>query len=365
MNKEDIICPGETIKELLEINYYTQQNLADKLNMDLKTVNEILNGKAPITVDTALKLELIFGVDASFWNNLEFNYRKELKMYEEYETIQREYESIKEIYKEMVKRNLVDNEKDISKIVKNFKKFMEITSLKNLQEEYARIACRQVNTKFNYINLMVWLQIGLRKARNYNLNKYSKDKIVSKLDVIRELTLSENQESAREKLKEICNECGIILFYEKDINNTAIYGVAKWLDSKTPFIQMSDRGKNEATFWFLFMHELGHIIEGRKKNVFIDSENNPKYNDEDIAILKECEELKADKFARNTLIPEKEYKLFLKRINNQSLNEKNIIDFAKQIKISPCLVAGRLKYDLNIYNNKILNSFNRKIEFIN
>ena len=70
MDKNEIICPGETIKELLEVYHYTQQDLAEKLNMDLKTVNEILNGKAPITVDTAIKLELIFSIDAVFWNNL-------------------------------------------------------------------------------------------------------------------------------------------------------------------------------------------------------------------------------------------------------------------------------------------------------
>ncbi len=79
MDRENILCPGETIKELLETYHYTQQDLADKLNMDLKTVNEILNGKAAITVDTAIKLEMIFNIDATFWNNLELNYRKALK----------------------------------------------------------------------------------------------------------------------------------------------------------------------------------------------------------------------------------------------------------------------------------------------
>ncbi len=84
MDKNDIMCPGETIKELLEIYHYTQQDLAEKIGMDLKTVNEILNGKAPITVDTAIKLELIFNIDAAFWNNLEFNYMKELKQVSEW-----------------------------------------------------------------------------------------------------------------------------------------------------------------------------------------------------------------------------------------------------------------------------------------
>ena len=91
MNKEDIIFPGETIKELLEENNLTQDDLARKLKLNLKTVNEILNGKGVITNETAFKLGIIFDLPASFWNNLEFNYRKKLKDIEEEEKIKQEY----------------------------------------------------------------------------------------------------------------------------------------------------------------------------------------------------------------------------------------------------------------------------------
>ena len=178
MNREDIICPGETIKELLEVYNYTQQDLANKLQMDLKTVNEILNGKAPITVDTAIKLELIFNIDAIFWNNLEFNYRKKLKECMEKEILENEYIEIKEIYKELVKRNIVEESKNKYDIVENFKKFMEVTSVENIKQEYYQVACRKANTKgFNIINLMVWIQIGLKKSREIQVSEFNKNKI--------------------------------------------------------------------------------------------------------------------------------------------------------------------------------------------
>lgn len=79
MNRENIMCPGETIKELLEANNESQQDLADQLGMKLKSVNDILNGKVPITIEIADKLEKIFKINATFWNNLELNYRKKLK----------------------------------------------------------------------------------------------------------------------------------------------------------------------------------------------------------------------------------------------------------------------------------------------
>lgn len=364
MDKENIICPGETIKELLEVYNYTQQDLADKLKMDLKTVNEILNGKAPITVETAIKLELIFNIDAVFWNNLEFNYRKKLKNYEDQEQTENEYQQIKQIYKEMLKRNVVPETKDKREMVDNFKKFMEVTQVKNLEEEYYKIACRQANIKqFDILYLMVWLQIGIKKAREIEVKDYNKEKILLQINEIRKLTLLKNQEEAREKLKIICNQCGIIINFEKSMPNTAIYGVSKWLNSTTPFIQVSDRGKSVATFWFSFMHELGHVIKGRKKMCFIDTENKIIEDDLDKQILRQVEEIKADEFSRNALIPEKEYKNFFNNNEEKGFSEKKILDFSKKIGIAPCIVAGRLKYDQNKYNDRILNSFDIKMEF--
>jgi hypothetical protein len=39
--------------------------------MTTKHVNEIINGKAPITVETAVKMEDILGLPCSYWLNLE------------------------------------------------------------------------------------------------------------------------------------------------------------------------------------------------------------------------------------------------------------------------------------------------------
>ena len=145
--------------------------------------------------------------------------------------------------------------------------------------------------------------------------------------------------------------------------NTVIYGISKWLNPNTPFIQVSDRGKNVATFWFSFMHELGHIIKGRKKMIFIDAEDKIIENEEDKQILRDVEEFKADEFSRNSLIPEKRYKDFIAKHKEERITAKDIIDFAKKIEIAPCIVAGRIKFDKNIYNDKILNSFDIKMEF--
>lgn len=76
--KKHITIPGKIINEFAEVYSISQKSLARRLAMNTKTVNEIIKGKAPITIETAKKLEYIFDAPASFWLNLENAYRMDL-----------------------------------------------------------------------------------------------------------------------------------------------------------------------------------------------------------------------------------------------------------------------------------------------
>jgi len=45
--------------------------LAEKLGVSYPRVNELIHGKRSLTLDTALRLEKLFGMDAQFWLNLQ------------------------------------------------------------------------------------------------------------------------------------------------------------------------------------------------------------------------------------------------------------------------------------------------------
>ena len=70
------IPPGETLRETLETIGMTQVELAERTGRPKKKINEIIEGKAPITAKTTLQLERVLGIPASFWNNLERNYQE-------------------------------------------------------------------------------------------------------------------------------------------------------------------------------------------------------------------------------------------------------------------------------------------------
>lgn len=72
------VPPGETLQEIIDDLGMSQAELANRLERPKKLVNEIIQGKAAITPDTAIQLERVLGLKAQFWLNLEQNYREAL-----------------------------------------------------------------------------------------------------------------------------------------------------------------------------------------------------------------------------------------------------------------------------------------------
>lgn len=84
------VPPGATLLETIEALSMTQAELAQRMGRPLKTINEIVKGKAAITADTALQLEKVVGIPASFWNNAERNYREILARLENERQLQQQ-----------------------------------------------------------------------------------------------------------------------------------------------------------------------------------------------------------------------------------------------------------------------------------
>ncbi|MEO8561649.1 MAG: HigA family addiction module antitoxin [bacterium] len=62
--------PGEILlEEYLKPLGMTQVQLAERIEVPIQRVNEIIKGKRGITPDTALRLEAALGASAQFWLN--------------------------------------------------------------------------------------------------------------------------------------------------------------------------------------------------------------------------------------------------------------------------------------------------------
>ncbi len=348
--EEYVIAPGETISELLETNCMTQLDLASKLGINKKTINEIIKGKAPITTATALKLEYVFHVPASFWNNLESNYREALERQKDIKSIKEDEKYLNNIpYAEMSKRkwDYIDKTRDSFEKVINLRKFFSVASLSFDTELKRKLAFRKSNNQnFSYESLYCWLRYGEIQSSKENYPKFNIEKLKEKIGDIRGL-VSESFLEQYNTIKSILKECGIALIYEPHLPNTYVNGVAYKVTSDKAIIMISDRGKKDDILWFTLFHEIAHLIKHSKKEVFVDLENT-EMNDM---------ESEADMFARNILIPNKPYNEFIK--NTIDVNEKTIRDFSNQINISPGILVGRLQTDGIIKQNQFNNLVTR------
>ena len=159
------------------------------------------------------------------------------------------------------------------------------------------------------------------------------------------------------KILELGLDCGIVFAFIPRLEKTYVNGATKWIKKDKALIQLSIRGKTNDIFWFTLFHEIGHILLHGKKETFIDYKNKKK----------DKEEVEADNFARNILIPKKEYNKFINNCNFSILKtlKLKIITFAYAIGIHPGILVGRLQYDKLIpytHYNKLKTKFEWKDE---
>lgn len=74
------IHPGEILlEEFLEPMNISQYRLAKDIGVPPRRINEIVQGKRAISVDTALRLSRYFGLSERFWLNLQTRYDVEVE----------------------------------------------------------------------------------------------------------------------------------------------------------------------------------------------------------------------------------------------------------------------------------------------
>ncbi len=68
------IHPGEILKDELEARNISQRKFAALIGVSYSVLNEVVNGKRPVTTEYALKIEAATGIPAHVWVNMQSAY---------------------------------------------------------------------------------------------------------------------------------------------------------------------------------------------------------------------------------------------------------------------------------------------------
>lgn len=327
--------PGATIKEQLHDRGLSQKEFAVRMNMSEKHISKLIHGEVQLTPDVAVRLEMVLGIPARFWNNLEATYREKMIKATAENEMEADIELAKKFpYNEMAKNGWVSNTRKPQERVFNLRKFFEVVKLDLIKNpKITKIACRRFSDteKCDYA-LLAWAQEAKIEARNRKTSPVDLKTLEKKLPDIRKMTQMKPEVFCPELIDSLA-DCGIAMIFLPYIGGSFLHG-ATFCEGEKIVVGLTVRGKYADMFWFSFFHEIGHILLGH-----IHQPNGTSEEDESAA----------DAFARDTLIPEEIYSSFVEQDN---FNRDSIISFAKCAEIDPGIVVGRLQKDGYLQYNK-------------
>ena len=326
--------PGATIKEQLLDRGLSQKEFAVRMGMSEKHISKLINGEVQLTPDVAVRLEMVLGVPAKFWNKLESTYREKL--------VKANAENDMDADKELAKKyHIVKCLKMVGFLRPEIQpkrlfilKYFEVVNLEIIEDmQLSKIACRRLaETEKSNLALLAWAQKAKLEARTIKTSLVDLKSLKKSLPEIRSMTTM-NPSDFCPKLIELLSNCGIALVFLPHIGGSFLHG-ATFYDGNKIVVGLTVRGKDADKFWFSLFHELGHILLGH-----INQPNGTTEEDEDAA----------DSFAKETLIPTEEFNTFT---TQNDFSKAAICAFAQEEHILCGVVVGRLQKEGFINYNR-------------
>ncbi|OLY94483.1 addiction module antidote protein, HigA family [Cnuella takakiae] len=334
--KELLSPPGDTILETIEHYRISQAELAERLGKKPSKVHDIITGKEPITLNTALQLERVLGIEAGFWMARETNYREKLARIEEAEQAEANVEWVKNMpLKELVAFGQITERKANGEAVNQVLRFFGVASVEAWQHVYENGITELADFRKSEAHtasiaaMAAWLRTGELEMRKSELPPFDKLAFRQALDTtIKELVVMHPHDLSLQ-LQAICHNCGVALVYTPCFPKVPVCGATRWIGGN-PLVQLTDRYKTNDQFWFTFYHEAGHILLHGKKEVFIEVERNKTLTEK---------ETQANAFASKLLLPERALADL-----EDGFTDSTIIKLAAAYYTHPGIIVGRLQH---------------------
>ncbi|MCZ7642736.1 MAG: XRE family transcriptional regulator, partial [Pseudorhodoplanes sp.] len=240
-------------------------------------------------------------------------------------------------YKEMIKRKWFDLPRGANPIERVKEYFLRAAG-PQFATAFHRKKMRSGNVPNEYA-LLAWQARILERARS----KIEAEEIGAfELDArwLPELVRLTRQKDGPKRARDLLAGKGIVLIVERHLSGSYLDGAAMLADGDTPVVGLTLRYDRLDNFWFVLMHELGHVFLHLFDGLRFDFFDEESGNDGDAI------EAEADKFALDALIPEALWDQCLSRF---ALSEEAVKIDAETIGIDPSIIAGRIRKERGNY----------------
>lgn len=301
------VAPGEYLDEWIGEQGLSQQCVADRMGCSRKQVNEIVNGRAPVTADTAMRLERVTGISAGSWLRYEAAYRADLARIideENLATHASEIDAKAVTYLRSLGATKATR-KSPGKLVSDFLAFHRCgtwDSYMHLHEtastgDYALAALKESGATIDQTVLTTWLRAAelaepFERGRSYT---YDPERLRDALPQLRARAATPDSTMLRD-IANMLTDVGVVFMVVEPPKGFPLLGMTRWIDKRVPVIQQTGRwGKDGFVIWALF-HELGHVLNDPRGEMHLEYSTEKKRNS--------AAEKAANKFALDTLFGE-------------------------------------------------------------
>ncbi|MFL6090444.1 MAG: HigA family addiction module antitoxin [Aeromicrobium sp.] len=298
------VPPGAYLEEWIEEHGLSQQAVADLLGCSRKQVNEIVNGRAPVTSETALRLERVVSIPADAWLRYEATYQADRARIAAEEDLA---QHIEEIDPKAVSylRKLGATSATKAKpgtLVSDFLAFHRCgtwEAYRHLHEsatkgDFALAALKDAKSDIDMTLLTTWLRAGELQpewdaARAFDFRRGELKRLLPDLR-------HRAQRPDRQMLNDMAAmlaEVGVAFLVVEPPKGFPLLGITRWIDKAVPVIQQTGRwDKDGFVIWTLF-HELGHVLNDPRGEMHLEYTTEKK--------RKSAAEKSANKFAMDVL----------------------------------------------------------------
>ncbi len=303
------VAPGDFLQEWLDDTATTQQEAGDRLGCSRKHVNEIVNGRTPVTPEMALRLQRLTGIPADTWLVYEAGYRADLARLHDEELLATHVDKIPPAVATYLraKGHTTADRRSPGRLVADFLAFHACGTFEafNAQCEswtrgdFALAALKESKNEPHPAALSTWLRAA-EQTDTYAAARsltFDSDALTALLPELRE-RCAQPDDALLSDAETVLKRAGVQLMFVEPPKSFPLHGVTRWIDKRVPVIQQTGRRCSDGFIIWTLFHEIGHILNDPRGEVHVEYSTERKRNT--------AAERGANAFAMSTLLGSEE-----------------------------------------------------------
>jgi HTH-type transcriptional regulator / antitoxin HigA len=331
-----VSAPGETIADILAQSGVPPVAFAAQIGSSPEQVNDLLQGRAELTTETAALLATYLGASRDFWLNRESDYRLDLVRLGRETQGNRGRDWLRELpLPDMIRLGWLERAADLSAQVTTCLRFFGVPDERTWHQIYRQpleMAAFRTSATFDSHPgaIATWLRRGEIEAHAIRCQVWNEEQLRALLPTLRLLTRQKDPARFVPRLVELCAACGVAVVVLRAPSGCRASGATRFLAPDKALLLLSFRYLSDDHFWFTFFHEVGHLLLHGQHALFLEGSD----------MLTNVDEKEANDFAADVLIP-KDYRA---EFDNLPPIYRDVIRFARRLGVAPGVIVGQLQH---------------------